>query len=124
MGGPENHDRKKTSISQKSENSTDQEKRHNNTEKMTDSASKTTVLTSPRKRRCTERQNLTDSPKRLEYDENSSSIEKRDKSYCSSIANAKFKPLITNPDDKNDFCGFNANIKGFLAFKCMQKPIF
>ena len=96
MGEPKNHNRKKTSISQKTENSTVLEKRHNNTDKMTDSASKTTVLTSPRKRRCTERQNLTDSPTRLEYDENSSSVEKRDK--------------ITNPDDKNDFCGFNANI--------------
>ena len=86
-------------------------KKDNDTENMADSASKSTVLTRPRKRRCTERKNLTDSPKRLEYDENSSSIEKRDKSYCSSIANAKFKPLIVIPDDdKNDFCGFDANV--------------
>ena len=107
MARPRNHNTTKTSISKKSGNVTSQEKRHNDTENIADSASKSTVVTRPRKRRCTERKNIADSPKKLQYDEDSSSMEKRDKNYCSTIANAKFKPLRLIPDDdENDFCGF------------------
>ena len=96
----QNHDQKKTSISQETKKSKLAEKKHDNPDQMKDAHSKDTTLASTSKKGCRGKQNVRDSAttstKRLEIDENSNLVEKREK--------------IKNPNDINDFCGFDSNI--------------
>ena len=71
---------------------------------------KTTAVPRQEKRRCDENETIADSPKKICYNKSSTSMEKRDKEYCTTIAKSKLKSLRVSPikeDDEDDFCGFN-----------------
>ena len=71
---------------------------------------KTTTVPRQEKRRCDENKTIADSPKKICYNKSSSSMEKRDKQYCTTIEKSKLKSLRVSPDDEDDeddFGGFN-----------------
>merc|ERR1711895_50523 len=87
-----------------------QEKRHDENKSITDSAKKTRAVARPRKRRCNESESIADSPKKPCYNKASTSMEKRDKKYCSTIANSKLQSIRITPDESED--DFNGFIEG------------
>ena len=106
---PRTRKAKKNSSSKESGDVPRQEKRRDEDKSIVDSAKKSTAVTRPRKRRCDESKSIVDSPKKICYDKASTSMEKRDKIYCSTIAKSKLKSLRMSPDDdddSDDFAGF------------------
>ena len=83
-----------------------QEKRQDENKSITNSAKKTETVARPRKRRCNESENIANSPKKP-----CTSMKKRDKKYCSTIANSeKLKSIRITPDESED--DFNGFIEG------------
>ena len=79
-----------------------QEKTQDENKSITNSAKKTKAVARPRKRRCNESESIADSPKKP-----CTSMKKRDKKYCSTIANSKLQSIRITPDEsKDDFNGF------------------
>ena len=91
-------------ISKKSGAVPRQEKTHDENKSITDSAKKTKAVARPRKRRCNESESIADSPKKP-----CTSMKKRDKKYCSTIANSeKLQSIRITPDESEE--DFNMKI--------------
>ena len=119
---PRTRKAKNNSSSKKSGDVPRQEKRRDENKSIADSAKKTTAVTRPRKRRCDESESIADSPKKICYNKASTSMEKRDKKYCSTIANSKLKSLRISPDDdKDDFGGFNKDDADDISYWVKRK---
>ena len=119
---PRTRKAKNNSSSKKSGDVPRQEKRRDENKSIADSAKKTTAVTRPRKRRCDESESIADSPKKICYNKASTSMEKRDKKYCSTIANSKLKSLRISPDDdEDDFGGFNKDDADDISYWVKRK---
>ena len=107
----------KTSNSPKSVNVTRQEKRRDKTKNMSDSPSKSTVMTCPTESRSTENKNIADSAKKLQYDKygNMIKMEKPDTKYKAN-ERAKLKSLRIVPEGDVDIelYGTELIFKGFI----------
>ena len=121
---PRTRKAKKNSSSKESGDVPRQEKRRDEDKSIVDSAKKSTAVTRPRKRRCDESKSIVDSPKKICYDKASTSMEKRDKIYCSTIAKSKLKSLRMSPDDdddSDDFAGFKKDDADDISYWAKRK---